>query len=97
MGRTARGFNPLDRLGLQISEDGRRISFYELIDRRWLEYEDLPGINNKMSNSLYFDEYNHLGQFYRFSDLFATLCWDLDNGNDHFSTWTEMAAQQVGR
>ena len=97
VGRTCRGINPLERLGLQISKDGRQISFYELIDRRWWKYEDVPRINNKMSNSLYFGEYKYPGQFYRFSDLFATLCWNLDNGNNHFSTWTEMAAQQVGR
>jgi len=96
-GRTTRGQNPFDRLGLEISEDGSRIAFYELTDRGWWEYLDLPAINNKKANTLYFDDYRHFGQFYRFSELFGTLCWDLDDGNNHFSSWIEMAASQAGR
>ncbi len=38
---SSRGPNPLDRLGFQISEDGRKIYFYELINRKWEIYSDL--------------------------------------------------------
>jgi hypothetical protein len=96
-GRSTRGQNPLERLGLQLSGDGSRITFYELIDRTWYEYEDFPSINNKKSNTLYFDQYKYFGEFFRFSDLFGTLCWDFDDGAHNFSTWVEMAAQQAGR
>lgn len=96
-GRTARGQNPLERLGLEVSSAGDKITFYELIDRSWWEYDDLPKINNKRSNTLYFDDYRHLGQFYKFSELFGTLCWSLDNGNSHFPNWIEMTASQAGR
>lgn len=96
-GTSTRGQNPLERLGLQLSDDGKRIAFYELRDRAWWEYADLPSISNKQSNTLYFDQYKYFGEFYRFSDLFGTLCWDLDDGVNHFSTWVEMTAQQAGR
>lgn len=100
-GLTAKGLNPLDRLGLQISEDGAKIRFYELENRKWYEYADLPIINNKKSNTLYFGHHwlygNNYGKFYRFSEFFKLGCWDTDNGNLNFSRWIEEAAKQAGR
>lgn len=46
-----RGLNPLDRLAFHISEDGKKIHFYELINGKWYVYADLPEINNKKSNT----------------------------------------------
>ncbi|MFD2918109.1 TIR domain-containing protein [Terrimonas rubra] len=51
---TSRGTNPLERLAFQISEDGRKIRFLELVNRKWRVFEDLPEINNKKTNTLYF-------------------------------------------
>jgi hypothetical protein len=100
-GLTPRGLNPLDRLGLQISEDGAKIHFFELDNRKWYEYSDLPMINNKKSNTLYFDNHwwrgNNYGTFYRFSELFKSGCWNMDNGNSNFGGWIEEAAKQAGR
>ena len=44
---SARGLNPFDRLGFQISEDGGKIIFYELVLGRWRPNFDVPEINNK--------------------------------------------------
>lgn len=100
-GLTARGLNPLDRLGFQISEDGAKIHFFELKNNRWRTYEDLPVINNKKSNTLWFDHHwwygNKYGEFFKFSDYFKTYCWDFDTGHKNFFNWVEQAAQQAGR
>ncbi len=100
-GLTRRGKNPLDRLGFLISEDGKRINFFELKNGKWENFKDLPSINNKKSNTLYFGDSwlwgNEYGQFYRLSDKFSTYCWKLGIGNDNFSDWIEKAASQAGR
>ena len=99
-GLTPRGKNPLDRLGFKISEDGNKIHFYELKDRKWIEFADIPKINNKKSNTLYFEDnwlFNNFGEFFRFSDKFNTYCWVMDEGHRNFSDWIEDAAEQAGR
>jgi hypothetical protein len=98
---SARGLNPLDRLAFQISEDGKKISFFELVNRKWIEFTDFPKINNKKSNTLYFDEgwfgINDFGKSFRFSDKFETYCWVNDIGHKNFSSWVDDAAEQAGR
>ncbi|MBL0048861.1 MAG: TIR domain-containing protein [Bacteroidetes bacterium] len=98
---SARGLNPLDRLAFQISEDGRKIRFYELINRKWVVYSDLPEINNKKSNTLYFEDSfwkgNDFGKSFRFSEMFNTFCWINDDGHKNFSSWVEEAANEAGR
>jgi len=97
---SARGLNPLDRLKFQISDDGKKIRFYELVNRKWVVFTDLPEINNKKSNTLYFKDgwfSNDFGKSYRFSDKFKTYCWIIDNGYNNFSNWVEDAAGQAGR
>lgn len=96
-GRTARGRNPLQRLGFQISEDGRKVYFFELKDGKWETFIDLPVINNKKSNTLYSDTQRDFGSFYCFSDIFSTMCWDFDVGHQEFTNWIENTAQQAGR
>lgn len=93
IGITAKGLNPLDRLGFKISEDGNKIHFLELKNRKWQEFKDLPLINNKKSNSLYFEnkwwKKSEYGNFYKFSDRFQTYCWVKNEGNLHFIDWVE--------
>lgn len=97
---THKGLNPLDRLALHISDDGKKISFYELKDRKWQLFKDLPLINNKKSNTLFFKDglfHTDYGKSYRFSSLFQTYCWVNDNGYNNISQWIEEAAKQAGR
>jgi hypothetical protein len=98
---SARGFNPLDRLAFKISEDGKKIQFYELINGRWQVFKDLPEINNKKSNTLFFENSlwlgNEFGKFFRFSDKFKTSCWVNDDGHKNFTTWISEAVKQARR
>jgi len=97
---THKGLNSLDRLALQISEDGKKINFYELKDRKWLPFKDLPEVNNRKSNTLYFEDgwfHSDYGKFYRFSELFNTYCWINHDGYNNISEWIENAAKQGGR
>lgn len=97
---SARGLNPLDRISFRISEDGRKIHFYELVNRKWVVFADLPEINNKKSNTLYFEDgwfSNDFGKSFCFSEKFSTYCWINDNGHRKFSTWVENAADKAGR
>ncbi|PQJ12629.1 hypothetical protein CJD36_002485 [Flavipsychrobacter stenotrophus] len=60
----------------------------------------MPEINNKKSNTLYFEDgwfSNDFGESYLFSDFFETYCWKNDEGHGNFSSWIEDAAEQAGR
>jgi hypothetical protein len=98
---SARGLNPFDSLAFQISDDGKKIRFYELINRKWVVYAELPEINNKKSNTLYFENSfwsgNDFEKSYRFSEKFKTYCWIMDDGHNNFSSWVEAAANETGR
>lgn len=100
-GLTARGPNPLDRLGFSVSDDGKKIKFYELQKRKWRAFTDLQEINNKKSNSIYFDDHwlrgNEYGKFFKFSEKFPTFCWGFDDGRKNFAIWIQEAAEHVGR
>ena len=71
------------------------------INNQWYEFEDLPEVNNKKSNTLYFEDSfwngNEFGEFYRFSEKFETYCWKNDDGHNDFPDWIEDAAEQAGR
>lgn len=98
---TSRGNNPLDRLAFHISENGKKIHFYELCERKWQVFSDLPEITNKKSNTIYFEDSfwrgNQFGQTFRFSDVFDTYCWVNDDGHKKFQSWIESAAKFAGR
>ena len=97
---SAKGINPLDKLAFHITDDGKKIHFFELINRKWVVFSDLPEINNKKSNTLHFESgwfSNDFGKTYRFSDKFETYCWTRDEGHGNFSSWIDDAAEQAGR
>lgn len=97
----SRGMNPLDRLAFEISDDGRRISFFELYNNNWYVFDDLPEINNRKSNTLHFSDSfwsgNEFGKFYRFSEKFKSYCWHNESGHKNFSNWIEDAVEQAAR
>lgn len=101
-GIKAKGKNPLDRLAVDVSADCRHLNFYELIDRKWQIFKDLPNDNNRKSNSFYFENrpFSRLkgGQLYKLGDLFGSgYDWVSDNGYKNFAKWIESAAELVGR
>lgn len=98
----AKGQSPLDKLGILVSDDGTKLWFYELINGKWVSYADLPSVGNRQKNTLYFDNGNWFkksewGEFFKFSELFKTYDWLLDDGYNNLSNWVENAAQQAGR
>lgn len=98
---SARGSNPLDRLAFEVSDDGKKINFFELINRTWYVFDDLPEVNNRKANTLHFKHSfwrgNEFGEFIKFSEKFPTYCWDYDLGHENLSDWIESAAQIAGR
>jgi hypothetical protein len=96
----AKGKNPFDYIGLTIEETGQ-INFFEFINRRWVPFSALPSLNNRKSNTIYFEERTPLQKifgegkekykFYKFSELFETFCWVNDDGSSNFSDWIEEA------
>ncbi len=87
---THKGQNPLDRLALHVSNDGKTVSFYELKDGKWQLFYDLPTINNKKSNTLLFEDgwfSSAFGKTFRFSELFKTYCWINDDGYNNIAQW----------
>jgi hypothetical protein len=101
-GITARGANPLDYLKLQISSGCKTVSFFELVDRKWIPFNDLISINNRQANSVYFEngwfsDYK-CGRDYKFSEIFhQEYDWVIDDGYKNFPLWIEESAKYVGR
>lgn len=107
-GITSKGINPLEKLALRISSDYKKIHFYELVNRKWIEFADLPSINNRKSNSNYFPRYSnclseflnfesgYAGRFYKFSELFnQEYDWIVDDGYHNINDWIEMAYNKI--
>lgn len=97
-----KGINPLSRLALDVCSDCRKVTFYELVDRKWIPFKDFPSIGNRVANSIFFEDgwFNDFkcGRSYKFSDLFdMEYDWVSDDGYNNFSDWIEDAADFVGR
>ncbi|OUB84494.1 hypothetical protein BK784_35535 [Bacillus thuringiensis serovar medellin] len=78
----AQGPNPFYYLGYKISEDGKKISFYNWIDNKWVAYTDmLPyTINSSVPVST-------RGIIFRLSSVYPIYDWIGDNGYERFSSW----------
>jgi len=101
-GIVAKGPNPLDYLKLEIGSDCKTVSFFELIDRKWILFKDLSSVNNRLANSIFFENAwfkdFKCGRSYKFSELFEEeYDWVSDNGYKNFPDWIEEAADFVGR
>jgi hypothetical protein len=101
-GIKAKGVNPLDKLAVDVSSDCKKLSFYELINGKWIPFKDLLTDNNRTTNSFYFEDgwFNEYkgGKAYKFSDLFDDgYDWISGNGYDNFADWINEAAELVGR
>lgn len=100
---TAKGKNPLDTIRIVIDDSCTKLYFEELNNGKWIEFELLPSINNRLKNSLYFTSgsffrKSEAGNKYKFSELFnLEYCWVNDDGYNNLPTWVEKAAKQVGR
>ena len=101
-GIKSKGINPLDKIAVAVSGDCKNLTFYELLNKRWVLFKDYPTDNNRTTNSFYFENvpYNKYkgGKIYKLADLFGVgYDWVNDNGYDNFAEWIEKAADLVGR
>lgn len=100
---TKKGTNPLTRLKLKVDDECQKIYFYELKNRKWFKYRDLPFVNNRQKNFFLFTDggfwrRSECGAEYEFTDLFQDeYCWIRDDGYNNFPDWVEEAANKVGR
>ena len=100
---TRKGNNPLERLKVLVDSECKNLYFYELVNRKWIPYVDLPSIGNRKSNAFYFQDggwftKSDAGKEFKFSELFKyEYCWVQDNGYLNFTEWVENAANEVGR
>lgn len=101
-GIKSRGINPLEKIAVVVSGDCKKLTFFELLNKRWVLFKDYPTDNNRTTNSFYFENvpYNKYkgGKIYKLADLFGVgYDWVNDNGYDNFAEWIEKAADLVGR
>lgn len=88
----AKGKNPFDYLGLVVSSDGKKITYYEQTDSgSWIEFSDYPS-----KTGLSIDK-QHWGKGYRFSDWYKCYDWTTNDGYNNFSNWVDEAAKNAGR
>lgn len=85
------GENPFRYLMLQVSQNGKEISFLENKYNSWQVYRDLPSIRNSHFGKDYF------GKQFLFSNLYRTYSYVWDGGKTEFSNWIEIAASDAGR
>lgn len=77
------GKNPFDYLGLIVSNDGSKFTYYEHNDREWILYQDLQA--KTVSNV----ERQHWGKGYKLSDWVKCYDWVTDDGYNNFASWIE--------
>jgi hypothetical protein len=85
------GDNPFKYLKLKISNDGKKIYFFEDKNNNWIVYKDLPQINNTVFKAKDFGKEFNLSHFYK------RYSYDWDEGKLNFSKWIEEAAVNAGR
>ncbi len=79
------GNNPFDYLGIEISQDGQKISLIERKNNKWHYYTDLNGWNVSNINK------NNWGKSYTLSDFYGIKVYDwIKNcGYNNFDKWIE--------
>lgn len=85
-----KGLNPFDRLGFRYDEEKNILRFYELVDRKWQVFKDLPFVENHKENTVFVKPTNIFQQlfgnrkdsnFYRLSDYFPEYTWKVGEHN----------------
>ena len=80
----AQGRNPFDYLGFFISEDGRKLTYYEHDGIDWKTYQDLPPNNTSF-------EAKWCGKGYKLSSWVPCYDWSSQNGYKNFALWVDSA------
>jgi len=80
----SQGLNPFDYLGFVISEDGRKLTYYEHDGTSWKFYQELQ------AKTTSFDR-QYWGKGYKLSNWVLCYDWIRDDGYNNFATWVENA------
>lgn len=89
-GITRKGLDPFDRLGFKYDEKKDVLRFYELVDRKWQVFKDLPYVENHKRNAVFVRPTNALQRlfgkekdkiFYKLSDHFPEYTWKIGEHN----------------
>lgn len=78
----SQGLNPFDYLGFVISEDGRKLTYYEHDGTSWKVYQELQ------AKTTSFDR-QYWGKGYKLSNWVLCYDWIRDDGYKNFATWVE--------
>ncbi len=79
------GPNPLNYVGVTVSNDGKTATLHELIQGKWELFEKIDGSANYSVNwsSEFWGKGYNLGQFYNIYD------WNADDGFNSFANWVK--------
>lgn len=78
------GLNPFDYLGFVISEDGRKITYYEHDGTEWKIYQELQAKTTSYDRQYW-------GKGYKLSNWVPCYDWIGEDGYKNFATWVESA------
>ncbi len=80
----SQGPNPFDYLGFVISDDGRKLTYYEHDGSSWKVYQDLP------AKVFSFDR-QYWGKGFKLSAWVPCYDWTSGDGYKNFPTWVDSA------
>ncbi|PJC06911.1 MAG: hypothetical protein CO068_08815 [Flavobacteriaceae bacterium CG_4_9_14_0_8_um_filter_34_30] len=80
------GKNPFDYVGIQYNDSGTRLTMYQLLNGKWIEYSE---INGSPSYSIKTTAKSRHGKFFKLSHFYKTYKWNKDKGYNNFGTWTK--------
>ncbi|HEY3443520.1 MAG TPA: TIR domain-containing protein [Paludibaculum sp.] len=78
------GPNPLQYLGVTISDSGLTATLHDKIDGKWVEYTDVDGCASYRTQGVA-PEYR--GRGFHLGRLFPTYDWVADDGYNNFAAW----------
>lgn len=79
-----RGINPFDYLGFIVSNDGKRITYYEHNGIKWNKYFDLQPKDVNVDRQ-------HWGKGFKLSDWVPCFDWATGDGYNNFASWIDRA------
>jgi hypothetical protein len=100
-----KGKNPFDRLGFKYKAKSDTLYFYELADRKWRPFKDLPSVRNHKSNSVFIKDIgfwdklfgrDDRDKFYTLSDFFQTYTWKVGEHNaESLTQWFDNSHEWI--
>jgi hypothetical protein len=77
------GPNPLASVGVTFSADGRTGTLWEIVNGKWVKYEEIDGSADYSTNVA--EQYR--GKGFNLSNWYPSYDWVAQNGYENFPTW----------